>query len=559
MECPKCKHVIHINLTPEELVYCPYCNQRMIPPKELNLCPVCGAEMPLGAATCANCALKAEAAEHVSVEGKQDRHPSPAEERVETDYALKPIENASKPLSALAPEVPMAAEAEPVVETRAVEELPQAPAATPEPAPIPPELIKEKPVITPPAVLTPAPKAKEPAVQLPTIEEWPWELAVARESNASVAITRGKEPPVTPSQAETETPAIVEPPIQPQAVEELQTEPVIAPAPEPAAPLAEEPATAPPMPEILAVSFEDMAEVQAETTEVEQPVVEKPVTPVHEETPAVQIEKALFADEILRQLRSNTAPQIKLTPHAGLAEFLEASRAQPHAEKLPPDEFNFCNVCGRKLPPESLFCPRCGKSLQVEEGSPVPPETTRLASMRDANEPVVIQKKQPPVAMEPPRTPEQRPLMQAPSTAGLENAPVPVKPPQPKYRPVAAREPVSVAMQDVAPSLPHFPKEKTPDTFDLIWRKVTEWATESWITVRSIAGRVWIQIKSLNRPAPPKERPLIDLSSAEVLKSKRAAAPMRAPVVNPTMLIYLILGAFLFVAIFVIIGIAMTR
>ena len=58
MECPKCRHTIYLDLSLEDLIFCPYCDQRMIPPKEFNLCPVCSEELPVGASFCLKCGEK---------------------------------------------------------------------------------------------------------------------------------------------------------------------------------------------------------------------------------------------------------------------------------------------------------------------------------------------------------------------------------------------------------------------------------------------------------------------------------------------------------------------
>ena len=58
MECPKCRHKIYLDLTLEDLIFCPYCDQRMIPPKDFNLCPACGGELPIGAEFCLKCGEK---------------------------------------------------------------------------------------------------------------------------------------------------------------------------------------------------------------------------------------------------------------------------------------------------------------------------------------------------------------------------------------------------------------------------------------------------------------------------------------------------------------------
>jgi hypothetical protein len=540
VECPKCQHVIHINLTPEELVYCPYCNQRMIPPKDYNLCPACGLEVPLGAATCDNCAHKAESSDDATTEAEQAPPLPTPEEPVELVSLNVSIETASQPF-VIQPEVeaPAVAKIEPAAVSREVSELPEEPFTEPEPepepAPVTPEPINEEPIIAPMAVETAPPAAEEPALRLPTIEELPWELAVASEATKSVPVAREEKQSINPIPAEIEHKPISEPPAQPQIFEGLYIEPFVAPEPQSPAATPEEPAAVSPMPEILEVSFEDQAEVQSEAAGAEQSPLNESV---QEETPA-HVEEAPSADEILRKLTSFTAPDIKLKQPEGFAELLETAKAGVRLDKFPLIDFKFCYACGQQLPSGALFCPRCGKSLQTEAAPHLAPEPVEAVKPRENIEP--------------------EPVMVPPLAVEQATAP-PIPPVQPRYRPVAAREPVSVAMQDVAPSLPHFPKEKTaPDTFDVVWQKVSGWAVDAWVVIRRFARAVWIQVKVLMKPAPVKERPLIDLSSALVLKAKPVKAAPQAKRFDQTMLVYLILGAFLFIAIFIIIGIAMTR
>jgi DNA-directed RNA polymerase subunit RPC12/RpoP len=57
MECPKCRREIKTFLPPDELVFCPYCGERLDanPEEEFNFCPVCGQQLPPESIYCLHC------------------------------------------------------------------------------------------------------------------------------------------------------------------------------------------------------------------------------------------------------------------------------------------------------------------------------------------------------------------------------------------------------------------------------------------------------------------------------------------------------------------------
>jgi len=83
MECPKCRHEIHLKMKLEELVYCPYCEQRMIP--ESVPCPGCGSLVLPDAPSCPACGLKLAAEETAAVQSPD----------AGCEDALVPAENAA--------------------------------------------------------------------------------------------------------------------------------------------------------------------------------------------------------------------------------------------------------------------------------------------------------------------------------------------------------------------------------------------------------------------------------------------------------------------------------
>ena len=82
MECPKCRHKIYLNLTPEELIICPYCSQRMIPPEEFNVCPACGGELPPGSVFCLSCGKNLMSEEGPVIDHQPTQPPQPSREDI---------------------------------------------------------------------------------------------------------------------------------------------------------------------------------------------------------------------------------------------------------------------------------------------------------------------------------------------------------------------------------------------------------------------------------------------------------------------------------------------
>jgi predicted nucleic acid-binding Zn ribbon protein len=57
MECPKCRREIKTFLPTDELIFCPYCGERLDynPAEEFNFCPVCGQKLPPDSIYCLHC------------------------------------------------------------------------------------------------------------------------------------------------------------------------------------------------------------------------------------------------------------------------------------------------------------------------------------------------------------------------------------------------------------------------------------------------------------------------------------------------------------------------
>ena len=218
-------------------------------------------------------------------------------------------------------------------------------------------------------------------------------------------------------------------------------------------------------------------------------------------------------------------------------------------EKSAPDEFGFCIACGQKLPSEAAFCPRCGKSTALPGFTGAQLETARPS--RDFREEAVKPADAEPVA----RSPEPREV-QSPGQ------PASVPPPhvEPKYRPVSSREPISNAMADFAPSMPHHPNARVSNgaTLRKVWRNVKGWTanalSEAWDFTK---GQQKGFRELFNKLFEEREITPVDMSSAEALKhTTKAAAP---PVKRPIPRIYIILGVIVYIALFVAIGITISR
>jgi predicted amidophosphoribosyltransferase len=179
MECPKCGHKIYLNLTPEEMVYCPYCDQRMIPPKEFNLCPTCGGEFPLGSAYCLSCSKNMLSEEETVIDQPRTQPPLPSRDDIaslvnEEHPAVQNLEPSS--ISHIGGTQPPVHEELPVgyqagelrpdhyqeaiplqqvnEEPFVVGQWPPESLAMPTPEAIPPQIVEEEPVINHPVAQT---------------------------------------------------------------------------------------------------------------------------------------------------------------------------------------------------------------------------------------------------------------------------------------------------------------------------------------------------------------------------------------------------------------------
>ena len=175
MECPKCNHKIYVKLTPEELVYCPYCDQRMIPPEEFNLCPACGGELPLSPVYCLSCSKKLTSEEGPAIDQHPNQHLLPNREDIASLVIEEPpaVQNPEpRSMSHIAGTPPSMHEEIPAghqagepppdhkrddiplqqvnEEPPVVGQAPQEPIVIPALRTIPPQFVQEEPVIIPP-------------------------------------------------------------------------------------------------------------------------------------------------------------------------------------------------------------------------------------------------------------------------------------------------------------------------------------------------------------------------------------------------------------------------
>jgi hypothetical protein len=130
MECPKCKHKIFLDLTLEEMVYCPYCDQRMVPSQESNACPNCGGALPIGSVYCLHCSNDLKLDKGPIIEEPLTQVPPQSHENVES-----PVSDESPALEQKPPELPV----------------------MPAPEAIPPQIVKEEPMSEEPAGITRVP------------------------------------------------------------------------------------------------------------------------------------------------------------------------------------------------------------------------------------------------------------------------------------------------------------------------------------------------------------------------------------------------------------------
>jgi hypothetical protein len=555
MECPKCKHQIHLNMTLEEMIFCPYCEQRMVEPQE-------------GSVTTLAQSAVYEKVDPVEAETHKGR-----KAKKETHHASQPEEQAAVGIEPTMPATPAAEErARP---TEAMETI-EAPALTvieaaPEPAPAmaeQPAVREEKaPVREPVEVL----KTEEPApvVEIPGTEPVAEPMPLALES-VQEAVTVMAEEPATqegniplPEPVEvliTQEPAPVEMPVAevfseptpPEILVEAENEemPAITPEPEVIEPHAvftePEHAQAPQPQEIY------------EPTTIKMPAFQSNVAEETEMPALAEKAKATSAEEPTAERAQTTAPPVEGKQPAPVAVDVRLNDTMPPQNVNEPltEESVFCTNCGQKLTADYKFCFRCGKAVvtaatPAPKGEVKPDQETFMPRIIETAPP-----SKPAVVVTESRAAETR---SAPETLKTKPRAVPAyyKRPQ-SFTP--ARENISEAMADHAPSLPHFPtrKKEPNDILPKAWNSVKEgWgALIGWLKDFEVDTRAFIN--SFQKPASAGARaaPATPMAS-EIRTRKKRVAPTKAEV--QTTWTYVIIAALVFVAVFVVIGLLMSR
>ena len=470
MQCPKCNHRIYIKLTPEELVFCPYCDQRLIPNEEFNFCPTCGGKLTIGSVYCSICAQKSATNEPTIIDQSRNQPVRDVQEDIEV---LLYTEN--------------------------------------------------------------------PAVQ----KAEPCHIPLTGETPASI-------------HEETTT--------QPQAVEESPKEPtlILAPITTPLWLIEEEPTITSPQAETVVEAKEDIAPLENGEPVTEEKLNDLPVTPVQEIAPPTLVEETLLTSERLSQAspvptQEDIAPMVNIIPSKPALEPSEACEALNGLDTPRQNEFSYCFACGQKLPLGAFCCPRCGKSMKVNEFLRASVEPLQTSSFPGSEDAIIPENRESLIINEPKLNLVNPPSKEIPLKANREPASQPLQYAQPKYRPVAFRESVSEAMHDKTPSMPPYPRAKiSTKGLKLVWLSIKDWTAETLTSARDFFSMLWQQRKFYGKSVRENDRPLIDLSSAEVLKLKQTTQG-KAPSYLPMCPVYIILGAIVFVALFVIIGLTMSH
>ena len=506
MECPKCRHKIYLDLTLEDLIFCPYCDQRMVPPKDFNLCPVCGGELPFGAEFCLKCGEKLVPDERPVI----DHTPTNPPEHSREDIASLVIE-----------EPPVVQEPEP---SPIVEELPVVARLAELPADQYLKSIYERPATEEPSVVE---QFRSEPLQVPVSEIIP--PAFVEEEAAIEQVLAENEPsaeeeiaPVVSEVPHLEEPEV--PPVSERIVPQfVEKETVIELEParttfevdeEAGLPVYESSYAAPAEPEPSPIPMSRIVPTQATEEEIppefkQPPIYSGPVTA-----------------DIMRTVNGESGP---VTPEPMVAGA--------------PGEFGFCIACGQRLPSDALYCPRCGKSTAI-------PEFTKVTLDTLKGEFSVIRPEELPLP----------PVVNMPVEAEQEPSPVPPPHVEPKYRPVSSREPISNAMADFAPSMPHHPNARAfgGTTLQKVWLNVKGWTAsalnEAWDFTK---GQQKGFRELFDKLFEEREITPVDLSSAEVLKHTTKA--IEAPVKRPIPRIYIILGVIVYIILFIVIGITINR
>ena len=257
--------------------------------------------------------------------------------------------------------------------------------------------------------------------------------------------------------------------------------------------------------------------------------------------------------------REDIAQPVNEEPPAVTPETPEA-RTAPHMEDTPPNnEFSFCIACGQKLPSGSLYCPRCGKSTRIPGIPNASVEPLQPRSVRRREDAVRAENGEPPIMQKPPETRAMPAPEEIPPQTNEEPPPIPIRYVQPKYRPVASREDISETMDDRAPVMQPFPRAKAPPRApsEPVWPKIKDWSAKAIAPARDFVSGQWRLRRLYGKWAKENDIAPEDIPSTEALK--QITKEGKAPAYQPMRLVYLILGAIVFVAFFIFIGITMSR
>lgn len=492
MECPKCSHKIYVKLTPEELVYCPYCDQRMIPPKEFNLCPTCGGELPLGSVYCLSCSKKLTSGERSAI----DQHPN------------QPLTTNREDIASLVNE-----------ETPAVQNT------------------EPRSILH--IIETPLPMHEDLPAEYQTVE------LPSDHSKADISFQQVN----------------VEPPV----VGKAPQEPIVMPTPRtiPTQFVQGEPVIIPPQDEATLQAVEDTAHILKGEPSGAQKLPELQEMSVQEVAPPHLIEEALPLGDKQPQatpipIQEDIAQMVNDNPLGITQEPTEAGTTLHRGDTPPNGEFGFCFACGQKLPSGSSYCPRCGKSMKVHEFPSAPLESLQPSSGRhkDAVKPEneelpIIQK---PLGSRAMPYPEE-----IPSSTNKEPAPILIRNVQPKYRPVPSRESISEAMDDRAPRMQPFPRAKASPRIPLkpVWPKIRGWLAKAISSAGDFFSRRCRLPRLFGKWVKKRDIAPEDFPSTEVLK--HVTKESKAPAYRANRLVYPVLGAIVFVAFFIFIGVTMSR
>ncbi len=526
MQCPKCKHEIHLKMALEDMIFCPYCDQRMVEPKE-DVLAVVDKEVEAPVSEVSPAPVPVPAAAEPPQE-KAENHPTAP---VQTPRAGK-----KKQSLPVAPQSRELAEPEPAKKALEVPQTPAKEAFTSSELALNVEKIVRQEVVVPPASVEEPPAP--PIAETPLL---PFENAPA--------------PAESVQKMEDATPEYVSPRIEAfETAVSLDLQHPAAPADEAVPEILVEAENEECVIEIILPSAATPVAVQKEKVEETVIVSETPPSPVEEPAAKVEsVEKIPTAGVVEAPKESpitdpSSVAEPELSPSVPVAEaVLQVPMHEvnvPEVSHTPPGEKVYCTACGQLLGADFGFCYRCGKKVVTS--------TEQAQRSEKKPQPLVTES----IAVELRATPE---LHQEKVEARLIESKAAEAPAKPKARTVPAyykrpqsfapaRENMSEAMRDRAPSLPHFPKRKkeSVDYVSKIKQAVEKgWgATLTW--VKGITGTVQARIGGQQKAAAPIPT-----------TGKKAAARTRAEV--QTAWLYVIIAALVFIAVFVAIGLLLGR